>query len=438
MGNFSNTTYRNTTDSLVQGIQDRLQNTYYNFTDKKPTTVTYWNINYKMSTLDQGDREVYHQLGSNTSLRYNRINGFQLYGIERVVLQYQRGEYGIESPIEGEAYILPNTIIPFPDDYFSINYVKENPMLFRVTSVSPDTLESGANFYKISYSLENTDGRSKDILDNKLTVETYEFITSNVGSNMVSLLKSSDMDILNQLDELYSMLKLFYINLFYRRNIQTFIYAYDEMLLYDPYLIEFIIRAELFATNDEYYMYIYQAVHKPYTFAIEYSRSIFRDIEKNNPKLHLNSLYPVPVHDPTSLLVNRMEDYYELSINLHHSWMKPINWLDMDLMDRIINNNPYPEDADIEAMVEPYPVYRNIIINWLNRDTSDIDSFSITKAELNSLENLNYVFSKDLFYEIPIILYIIKAYATGMQTTPTYESDYSDYIKSETCYGTGD
>ena len=163
-----------------------------------------------------------------------------------------------------------------------------------------------------------------------------------------------------------------------------------------------------------------------------------RDIEKNNPKLHLNSLYPVPVHDPTSLLVNRMEDYYELSINLHHSWMKPINWLDMDLMDRIINNNPYPEDADIEAMVEPYPVYRNIIINWLNRDTSDSDSFSITKAELNSLENLNYVFSKDLFYEIPIILYIIKAYATGMQTTPTYESDYSDYIKSETCYGTGD
>ena len=249
MGNFSNTTYRNTTDSLVQGIQDRLQNTYYNFTDKKPTTVTYWNINYKMSTLDQGDREVYHQLGSNTSLRYNRINGFQLYGIERVVLQYQRGEYGIESPIEGEAYILPNTIIPFPDDYFSINYVKENPMLFRVTSVSPDTLESGANFYKISYSLENTDGRSKDILDNKLTVETYEFITSNVGSNMVSLLKSSDMDILNQLDELYSMLKLFYINLFYRRNIQTFIYAYDEMLLYDPYYLLLLNIGEISLTT---------------------------------------------------------------------------------------------------------------------------------------------------------------------------------------------
>ena len=39
MGNFSNTVYRDTSDSLVQGIQNRLNNTYYNFSDKKPTTV---------------------------------------------------------------------------------------------------------------------------------------------------------------------------------------------------------------------------------------------------------------------------------------------------------------------------------------------------------------------------------------------------------------
>ena len=103
MGNFSNTVYRDTSDSLAQGIQNRLNNTYYNFSDKKPTTVTYWNINYKMSTLDQGDKEVYHQLGQNTSLRYNRINKFQLYGIERIMLDYQRGELGIESPVEGTA-----------------------------------------------------------------------------------------------------------------------------------------------------------------------------------------------------------------------------------------------------------------------------------------------------------------------------------------------
>lgn len=437
MGNFSNTTYRDTSDNLVQGIQNRLQNTYYNFTDKKPTTVTYWNINYKMSTLDQGDREVYHQLGQNTSLRYNRINKFQLYGIDRIQLQYQKSEFGIESPIEGEAYILPNTIIPFTDDYFIINYVNEIPLLFRVTAISPDTLESGANFYKISYVLDNTDGRSKDFLDNKLTIETFEYIPSNVGTNFVSLMKSEDKDLLAKLDKLYTSIKLFYINLFYKRNIQTFIYGYNDMLIYDPYLLEFIIRAKLFSTKDEYYMFIEQAVHKPTTFAIEYTRTVFYDIENINPKLHLNSAYPVPVHDPNSLLVDRMEDYFELSINLHHSFNEPINFLNMDLMDRIINNKPYTENWNVDSYAGKFnPLYRNIIINYMNQKfLSDEKEFTINDIEISNLENMTYTFSKDLYYELPIILYIIRSYANGIQTEPSYDSDYNKYLQSEKCYG---
>lgn len=439
MGNFSNTVYRDTSDSLVQGIQNRLNNTYYNFSDKKPTTVTYWNINYKMSTLDQGDKEVYHQLGQNTSLRYNRINKFQLYGIERIMLDYQRGELGIESPVEGTAYILPNTIIPFADDYFMINYVKEKPVLFRVVSITPDTLDSGANWYKIQYVLENTNGRSKDILDNKLTVETYEFIESNVGSNLVTLLKSSDADLLKKIDEAYDIIKTFYINLFYRQNIQTFVYSYDDMMIYDPYLIEFMIRTGLFATDDENYMYISQAVHKPTTFALEYAHSIFMDIERVNPALHLNSLYPVPVHDPNSLLVDRMEDYYELSINLHHAYMDPINWLNMDLFDRIVNNKPYQNDDNKD--IRDIPIYRDIIIDYMNKNSlPDGKSFEITDAELQQLECMDYTYRKDLFYEIPIILYILKQYTLDAQSNNsyTYDSDYDDYVKSETCYGTND
>ena len=403
MGNFSNTVYRDTSDSLVQGIQNRLNNTYYNFSDKKPTTVTYWNINYKMSTLDQGDKEVYHQLGQNTSLRYNRINKFQLYGIERIMLDYQRGELGIESPVEGTA------------------------------------LDSGANWYKIQYVLENTNGRSKDILDNKLTVETYEFIESNVGSNLVTLLKSSDADLLKKIDEAYDIIKTFYINLFYRQNIQTFVYSYDDMMIYDPYLIEFMIRTGLFATDDENYMYISQAVHKPTTFALEYAHSIFMDIERVNPALHLNSLYPVPVHDPNSLLVDRMEDYYELSINLHHAYMDPINWLNMDLFDRIVNNKPYQNDDNKD--IRDIPIYRDIIIDYMNKNSlPDGESFEITDAELQQLECMDYTYRKDLFYEIPIILYILKQYTLDAQSNNgyTYDSDYDDYVKSETCYGTND
>ena len=47
MGSFANTHYTETVQSLVQGSQDRLKNPYYLFSNKSPTTVTYYNINYK-------------------------------------------------------------------------------------------------------------------------------------------------------------------------------------------------------------------------------------------------------------------------------------------------------------------------------------------------------------------------------------------------------
>ena len=56
---FTNTTYRETADNLIQGFKDRLTNNpYYIYSNLKPTPVTYWNINIHKSTLDQGSRDI--------------------------------------------------------------------------------------------------------------------------------------------------------------------------------------------------------------------------------------------------------------------------------------------------------------------------------------------------------------------------------------------
>lgn len=421
MGDFSNTVYRETTDSLIKGMQNRLDNPYYLFSDKKPTPVTYWNVNIRKSTLDQGSKQTYDQLGDNSPLRFNRIDNFHIYGIDRILVDYQVGDFGVESDIEGEGLILPNTVIPCADDYFCINYVKDKAILFRVQSVTIDTLESGANFYKIRFALDKTDEASLDSLNNHQLVDVYEYVPSNVGSNFVAILRKSDKDLVDRLDSIYSTLKKYFVSLFYKKNIQTFIYEYKDMLVYDPYLIEFIIRTELFNTGD--YLYISQAVHKPTTFAIEYDHTIFRNIENRNHDLHLNSMYPVIVHDPNSLLVDRLEDYYELSINLHHFSKEPINNIDMDLFDRIVENNLYSSE-DPSA-----PIYRNIIIGFMNND-----NYSIDDKMLDNLLRLNYRFSKDLFYEIPILMYIIRAFIFQIQQNPS--SNIEDDDISEECYMT--
>ena len=111
MGTFSNVQYKTTINSIVEGYKNKLDNPHYIFTDKKPTLVTYYNINTSCSTLDHGTRTAYEYVGNDSPIKYNKILDMYLYGIERIAINLDMGEYGLESDaIEGEAYILPNTI----------------------------------------------------------------------------------------------------------------------------------------------------------------------------------------------------------------------------------------------------------------------------------------------------------------------------------------
>ncbi len=59
MGKFLDTTYVGTINSILDSKKDRLDNTFYTFTDKLPTICTYFNINTAESTLDEGTDQAY-------------------------------------------------------------------------------------------------------------------------------------------------------------------------------------------------------------------------------------------------------------------------------------------------------------------------------------------------------------------------------------------
>ena len=432
---FNNTQYNQTIQSLTKAQIERTSNPYWKWISQKPTIVRYWNVNNKMSTLDLGKKDTYDQVGAKSSLRYNRIDNFVLYGITRFNVDLNLEEYGVESSeISGEALILPNTIIPSVDDYFTINYISK-PYLFRVTKQTIDNIETdaGVNFYKISWELDSTRQDFIDSLNGRQLVNKYVYNASRVGSNMTPLLTEEENKIVNDLDKIYDRLRSFYINLFWRENIQTFVYGYtDGMFIYDPYLIEFLIRNELFDSDEELkYLYIDQAVHKSEFFDIEYESTIFRDFETVNPKLHINSAYALPVHDPNSLLVDRMEEYHELSINKINSILPPINQLNMNLFDHIVDNSLFDETD-----TSNHKLYWNIFVNYLNNPSA----FTLTEAQLTSLSKMNIKYSKDLFYEIPLLMFMIKGYLTGMigggeVSSTDSGSTTGEYL--EKCYNVG-
>jgi hypothetical protein len=416
----------NTASNLGLNLQE---NPYYMYSDKKPTEVTYWNINTKKSTLDLGSRTNYDQLGKNSPLRYNKILGFYLYGLPQFPVDMNRGEYGVESStIGGEAFVLPNTLIPNVDDYFTINYLTK-PYLFRVTKSSINSLETKVNGYRIEFVLDNSREDYIQALNTYQKVRTLRFKIQNVGSNAVSCFISEDDEKnINALMNLYNHLKECYCNLYYRNNVQTFILHYLEMFIYDPYLTEFMIRNKLFSYGENY-LFMQQAVHKPPTFAIEYKQSIFYDLEERNKHLHTNSCYPVPVHDPNSFLMYRMENYVELSINVHHSMKEPIMWISGKLFGSIEENTEYEDDG------KNYDIPKNIIIRYFN----DGSNFSITNDEIHRLKDYDWRYTKDNFYEIPMLMYIIKTYIHGLESKVNEDEDLgedSGIIKEE-CYSIG-
>lgn len=430
---FTNTIYRDMVGNLTKSGLDRLQNPYWKYLNQKPTKVTYWNVNSKRSTLDQGKKDTYDQLGPKSSLRYNRIKDFIIYGLPRFQVDLNLEETGIQSSeISGQGLILPNTIIPSVDDYFTIDYMSK-PYLFRVTRQTIDNLEqsSGINFYRIEATLDNTRQDYLKALNGRQLAYKYIFRIDRVGTNMTPILTEEEDAAIGRLQQLYDLLRTRYVELFWRSNVQTFICAYiDGMYLYDPYLIEFIIRNGLFASDDELkYLFIDQAVHHSSTFNIEYDHTIFRDFERRNPKMHTNSVYPVPVHDPNSLLMDRMEDYLELSNHLQHSNQRPINQLNNNLFDHITENTPFNEEDTAN-----HKLYWNILTNWMNMG----DEYEISVAQLESLDKLTYKYSKDLFYEIPLLMFVLQAYMTklaGGQNEDETMSNATTYL--EQCYNVG-
>ena len=77
MGKFTNTTYTNTVNSLIQAQKNILAtNPFLKFSDKKPTVVTYYKQNLEKTTTDEGSNDIYQTIGSQSSIWYNNLKAF--------------------------------------------------------------------------------------------------------------------------------------------------------------------------------------------------------------------------------------------------------------------------------------------------------------------------------------------------------------------------
>lgn len=401
MGKFIDTKYYDTQDALVQMNKDLIQNPFYLYNDKKGTKVKYYNINMEKTTLDPGSKLAYDEIGSESPIRYNVINDLYIYQFIKAELQLDNEDFGMTgSPIQGESYILPDTITPYDGDWFEVDHVSKstnNKWLFKVTDVQRDTLENGANVYKIGWVLDRTS--NVDIQKN--IVKEYDYINTVQGTNLKRVVESKDHKTAVELDNLSCNLQNYFNDLFWVERVQTFIYRwYNNYNMYDPFALEFIIRNNLLGGTDEY-VHVQHQCQIPRTFSIDYDKSLYRAFElrdKNKLQASSHESQADYIDDLVGIFKTRFEMYWKLNYKVLLEANSPYNpkqiipIMEQDLLDAIMDNK-----------YDDRPCYERIIIKYFNNE-------EIYSEDIEAIECIDLEDNRKTYYTLLFLIFILDFY----------------------------
>ena len=410
MGKFINTEHKEMIDAITHGVvKDMVKNPYYLFEGTKATPVIFYELCSEATTLDDSTRLEYEQVGDKSPLRFKKIDGVYLYGLERIEIHYSSGESGLETdPINGDCTDLPNTINPTPGCLFEIPYLNgdQNHYLFVITDVSDDTMDNGQNIHKMTYELDMTYKQAWSDLQ-KQVVEEYTFIPGSVGTQKNSIILSSKAQLAEQLDDIDTVLRQYYNELFYNPRVQTFTVKYTESIrINDSMLVEFLIRTKILTASGGEYIYVSHKRPVPRTFSIEYAKSVFNCIEKADknglPTAYRDGQYRI-IDNMATIFETRQEPYYYVDYNMilpPDSIANLITTFDSDFLRRIYENELYDYSSD--------DAYLNIVIKFMNGLTP------VTSDDAMALEAVEYSSTVKLYYTLPLVIYCLEAYIKSL------------------------
>ena len=407
-----NVSHSQMTQSVIDLQNDLLKNPFYLFNDKKGTPVTYYNVNTDKSTLDPGLKTTYNHYADESSLRFNKIDKFYIYGLDRMSVSLENGDFGVMgSEISGEAVILPDTITPYPGDRFSINMINKDYQ-FLVTSVSLDTFDNQANYWKIEYVLD-----ANNFTEDSLIVDEYVFISGNIGTKFSPVLLKTKWDVCKDLDDVSVAMKKLFKGLYFNEKVQTYTFVYlykisqssmSSEFFYDPYMIEFCIKNKVLANTGEKYDFLDHKTNLRPEFGIKYSRSIWRIIElrekKELPSCKHSSAAKY-IDDPGTIFGTRYEDYFELTYNdpdpIQETFAPSIDIIDQQVIGHILEDQLFDYDSKFGKY--------NLLIKYFNYH-DDIGVEDIIPLE-RIIETEN---NTENYFLLPMIIYVMEFYIKNM------------------------
>ena len=393
--------------------EEKLNSQYTRFLDQTPTYVTYYNINTIETTVDLGFSNVEKILGKGSPIKYSEIKNLPVYGMEQIQLQLDEGEEGLDSSFDAELIILPDTIQPYPDDFFLLEH-KGFDFLFRVTGVEYDTIKSN-NFFKIQFTIKYvTSEESKKILDQ--VTEKYTCVVENIGTQDRCIIEDDEYELLMRMKEYYNLVSERYKLFFYKKKYNSFIFVDPNGgFTYDRYITHFIQKHGLLYDAETHRTIYLNNEDESCCFTMEYDSSIFRvfELRKTN-RVYINKFSRVSINNMYSVF-NYYRRYDVLSVRFRDGVR---DYLPQSLV-KAIATGELPDITDNGGQVitnvlgVTYPLDNktfdeadNIIVKYMHDKIDSIYSINIDDLE----EFVYFQASWENFVKIPLLLYAMKGY----------------------------
>lgn len=382
-------------DDTLFHYEQRFHSPLSRFIDKTPTFTTYFHIADDASTTSEGFNSIDDYLGDSSPIRYRRIENFPLYGLDQILLQIEDTDQGLDRSYEGEATLINSTITPCQNDMFMIPSLKDF-YIFKVITVNSDHIMSD-NYYRVGFSLQYID-REKATWLNKQTVEKYNCVLENIGTEKKCLIRSDIYDKIGKLEEMYTNMVDIYISVFYNERYNCFLGELDGpcTLLYDPFQVEFMLRHDLMNQKNRLDVIVPTEHFTDSKRRLKYERSIYRFFERRDISLISNFKYNTfqGVNNPETAFAHYVDNTVFI-VDIPQSKYIP------ECANQIFSDD-FVAAVKVNGPVETR--YGKLLKDYIRNDEMTIDDVPLDLME----ELLSLNADIEIFFLVPIMLYIIR------------------------------
>jgi hypothetical protein len=269
---------------------------YAKYFEGSPTYVTYYQLDSVATQQDTNLENVNNLIGANSPNKYKKIEDVVIYGVDALQISNEISEKGLQSLISGDFVLLPDSIRPYPGDFFVFDDSELQEHLFRINDVQFDKA-SPRKFFRCAFSLYQDNA---DLILGNIEGD-YVLDYQSIAGETSAVLKKEDAALSENVKKLVDGIIDKYNTLFYDEDMDTFACriasteSADLLSLWSPYLQKFVHDQKVLEKySDSFMTEIYvndinQSTNREIFSDLGYFNSIFRRMEIYSPATFDNS-----------------------------------------------------------------------------------------------------------------------------------------------------